>query len=92
MGGDPAGIVARAYGVWDARTGLNRRGRFIIDPDGIIQGVEVLAEPIGRNTDELLRQIRAMQAVRDNPGMAAPAGWTPGDDLIATGKDQIGLY
>lgn len=92
MGADPAGTVSRAYGVWNPVTGLNRRGRFIIDPDGVIQGVEVLAEPIGRNTDELIRQIQAMQAVRGNPGMAAPAGWKPGEELIETGKDQIGAY
>jgi len=33
-----------------------------------------------------------MQAVRANSGMAAPAGWKPGDDLILTGKEQIGKY
>jgi alkyl hydroperoxide reductase subunit AhpC len=33
-----------------------------------------------------------MQAVRANPGMAAPAGWNPGDELIKTGKEQIGKY
>jgi len=33
-----------------------------------------------------------MQTVRENPGKAAPAGWMPGDDLILTGKEQIGAY
>ena len=75
MASDPSDAVSRTYGVWQAGSGLNKRGRFIIDPDGIIQGVEVLAGPIGRNVDELLRQIQAMQAVRANPGKAAPAEW-----------------
>jgi peroxiredoxin (alkyl hydroperoxide reductase subunit C) len=92
MASDPSGAVSRTYGVWQSGSGLNQRGRFIIDPDGIIQGVEVLAGPIGRNVEELLRQIRAMQAVRANPGKAAPAGWRPGDPLIETGKEQIGKY
>jgi peroxiredoxin (alkyl hydroperoxide reductase subunit C) len=92
MASDPSGAVSRSYGVWMAGNGLNQRGRFIIDPEGLIQGVEILAGPIGRNTDELLRQIQAMQAVRANPGMAAPAGWKPGDPLIKTGKEQIGKY
>jgi peroxiredoxin (alkyl hydroperoxide reductase subunit C) len=71
---------------------LNQRGRFIIDPDGVVQAVEVLTEPVGRNVEELIRQIKAMQAVKANPGQAAPAGWKPGDPLIKTGKDYIGIY
>lgn len=92
MAADPSGKVGRAYGVWNGKTGLNRRGRFIIDPDGIIQAVEILTDPVGRNVEELIRQIKAMQMVRENPGMAAPAGWKPGDPLIKTGKDEIGKY
>jgi peroxiredoxin (alkyl hydroperoxide reductase subunit C) len=92
MASDPSGSVSRSYGVWQSGSGLNQRGRFIIDPDGVIQGVEVLAGPIGRNVDELFRQIEAMQTVRAKPGKAAPAGWEPGDPLIETGKDQIGKY
>jgi peroxiredoxin (alkyl hydroperoxide reductase subunit C) len=92
LASDPSGAVSRSYGVWQAGSGLNQRGRFIIGPEGVIQGVEVLAGPIGRNVEELIRQIEAMQAVRANPGMAAPAGWQPGAPLIETGKDKIGVY
>ena len=92
MASDPSGTVSRAYGVWNPQSGLNQRGRFIIDPDGVIQGVEVLAGPVGRNVDELIRQIQAFQAVRANPGKAAPAGWVPGKPMIDTGKDAIGKY
>jgi len=89
---DPSGAVSRAYGVWQPGSGLNQRGRFIINPDGIIMGVEVLTGPVGRNVKELIRQIQAMQAVAENPGKAAPAGWKPGKKLIGTGKDYIGKY
>ena len=92
MASDPSGAVSRAYGVWNPASGLNQRGRFIIDPEGVVQAVEVLVGPVGRNVEELLRQIKAMQAVRANPGKAAPAGWMPGDDLIGTGKEYIGKY
>jgi peroxiredoxin (alkyl hydroperoxide reductase subunit C) len=92
MASDPSGAVSRAYGVWNERSGLNQRGRFIIDPDGFVMAVEVLTGPVGRNVEELIRQIKAMQAVKANPGMAAPAGWQPGDDMITTGKDDIGRY
>ena len=54
--------------------------------------VEVLTGPVGRNVDELIRQIKAMQAVARSKGKAAPAGWKPGDKLISTDKDAIGKY
>ncbi len=92
MASDPSGSVSRAYGVWQPESGLNKRGRFIINPEGMIMAVEVLIGPIGRNVDELIRQLKAMQVVAKNPGKAAPAGWEPGKKLIGTGKDYIGKY
>lgn len=92
MASDPSGAVSRAYGVWQADSGVNKRGRFIINPKGTIMAVEVLTGPVGRNVDELIRQIQAMQAVAKNKGKAAPAGWKPGDKMITTGQDDIGRY
>lgn len=93
MAADPSGAVARAYGVWQPDSGLNKRGRFIISPEGTVMAVEVLAGPVGRSVDELIRQIKAMQAVRDNPGHAAQAGWQPGDDMITTRvPEDVGRY
>lgn len=92
MASDPSGEVSRAYGVWQKGSGLNKRGRFIIDPKGTIRAVEIMHTPVGRNVNELIRQIKAMQAVTANPGKAAPAGWKPGDKLINTGKEYIGKY
>jgi len=93
MASDPSGEVSRAYGVWQPESGLNKRGRFIVNPEGTVMAVEVLTGPVGRSVDELIRQIKAMQAVADNPGMAAPAGWQPGDDMITTRIPQdVGTY
>jgi len=93
LAADPSGAVSRAYGVWQPGSGLNQRGRFIINPEGIVMGVEVLTGPVGRNTDELIRQIQAMQAVADNPGKAAPAGWKPGKKMITTRvPEDVGRY
>ena len=73
--------------------GLNHRGRFIIDPKGTIKGVEVLTGPVGRNVDELIRQIQACQAVARNKGMAAQAGWRPGQKMITTRiPEDVGRY
>lgn len=92
MAADPSGAVSRAYGVYQENSGTAVRGRFIIDPTGEIKAVEMLAPPVGRNVEELIRQIKALQEVEANPGKAAPAGWKPGDDLIETGKEYIGKY
>jgi peroxiredoxin (alkyl hydroperoxide reductase subunit C) len=45
---DGGGKVGTAYGVYDEDAGVENRGRFIIDPDGIIQAYEVLTPPCGR--------------------------------------------
>lgn len=92
MAADPNGAVTKAYGVYLENSGLAIRGRFIIDPKGVIKAVEMLTPPVGRDVYELIRQIKALQAVEQNPGKAAPAGWQPGDKLIGTGKKYIGKY
>ncbi len=92
MAADHSGAVARAYGVYNAKTGMAYRARFIISPDGVVKAVEVLTPPLGRNVNELIRQIKALQTIAKHPGKAAPAGWEPGKKLIGTGKDYIGVY
>jgi alkyl hydroperoxide reductase subunit AhpC len=64
MASDQAGNIGRAYGVYDEAQGIELRGRFIIDPDGVIQGMEVLTPPVGRKLAESVRQIQAYQLVR----------------------------
>ena len=39
----------KSIGVYDEDAGVENRGRFLIDPDGVIQGYEVLTPPVGRN-------------------------------------------
>ena len=89
---DNNGAVAKAYGVYLENSGMAVRARFIINPEGIVQAVEMLVPPVGRNVNELIRQIKALQAIAENPGKAAPAGWKPGDKLIGTSKEYIGKY
>ena len=88
---DPGGKIGRLYGVYDENLGLNIRGRFIIDPDGVIQAMEILAPPVGRNVKELIRQIQAFQHVRQSQGTeACPAGWEPGKPTLKPGPDLVG--
>ena len=63
MGSDQDGSVGKKYGIYDEDSGVETRGRFIIDPDGIVQGFEVLTPPVGRNVNETIRQIKAFQFV-----------------------------
>jgi alkyl hydroperoxide reductase subunit AhpC len=86
---DQGGRIGAVYGVYNEEAGVNIRGRFLIDPDGVIQAMEVLTAPVGRNPDELIRQIRAYQHVRET-GEATPSGWKPGDKTLKPGPDLVG--
>jgi len=88
---DSGGKVGTVYGVYDEDAGVETRGRFIIDPDGVIQGYEVLTPPVGRNVNETFRQIRAFQLVRETKGAeATPSGWRPGKTTLKPGPDLVG--
>lgn len=78
---DPSGTVGSLYGLYDARRKTERRGHFLIDPDGIIQSIEVLAAPLGRNMAEILRQLRALREHRAT-GRMTPCGWEPGKPTL----------
>lgn len=87
---DQAGRVGSIYGVFDEDAGVNNRGRFIIDPDGIVQGYEVLTPPVGRNVDESIRQLKAFKHVRATQGKEAlPSGWQEGKKTLKPGIDLV---
>ena len=88
---DAGGKIGTLYGVYDKDAGVENRGRFLIDPDGVVQGFEVLTPPVGRNVNETLRQIKAFQLVRESKGTkATPSGWKPGKKVLNPGIDLVG--
>ena len=88
---DAGGHLGRTYGVYEEKSGVDVRGRFIIDPDGVIQAMEVLTPPVGRNIAETLRQIKAFQHVRATKGAeACPAEWQPGKMTLKPGPQLVG--
>ena len=88
---DGAGSLGKIYGVYDETAGVDVRGRFLIDPDGIVQAMEILTPPVGRSVDETLRQIQAFQHVRKTGGSeVCPSGWTPGKTVLNPGPDLVG--
>jgi peroxiredoxin 2/4 len=69
--------ASRDYGVLIEEEGVALRGLFIIDPEGIVRYEVVHDNNIGRNVDETLRVLEALQA-----GGLCPANWKPGEDLL----------
>ncbi|MCX8002842.1 MAG: peroxiredoxin, partial [Anoxybacillus mongoliensis] len=76
--------------VLDEETGLAQRGTFIIDPDGVIQAVEINADGIGRDASTIVNKIKAAQYVRNNPGEVCPAKWQEGGKTLKPSLDLVG--
>ncbi len=87
---DPTGKVCKDYGVYIPNEGLALRGTFIIDPNGILKAYEIHDNSIGRNTEELLRKLKAAQFVEEHGDKVCPANWTPGKDTLKPGMDLVG--
>lgn len=82
--------LSETFGVYIEEEGVARRGTFIVDPDGVLKGVEVNDNSVGRSAKELLRKLKAMQFVRAHGGQVCPANWNEGDDTLKPGLDLVG--
>ncbi|TBL81612.1 alkyl hydroperoxide reductase subunit C [Paenibacillus thalictri] len=90
MIGDPTHTISRNFDVLIEADGLADRGTFIIDPDGVIQTVEINAGGIGRDASALVNKIKAAQYVRKNPGEVCPAKWQEGGATLKPSLDLVG--
>lgn len=90
MIGDPSHTISRNFDVLIEEAGLADRGTFIIDPDGIIQSVEINAGNIGRDASILVSKIKAAQYVRKHPGEVCPAKWKEGSETLKPSLDLVG--
>ncbi len=70
--------ICQMYGVEHPTAHVALRGSFLIDQKGIVQSQIVNNLPLGRNTDEMLRLIDALQ-FHEKHGEVCPAGWNKGD-------------
>lgn len=86
MGADTTGSVSRAFGVMIEEEGVALRGRFLINPEGVVVAQEVQAPMVGRNVHEFLRQVRAWQHATET-GEVCPAGWEPGKKTLPVNTD-----
>ncbi|WMT51584.1 MAG: peroxiredoxin [Ferroplasma sp.] len=73
--------VARAYNMMDEKTGSTVRGVFIIDPNQIVRLMIYYPAETGRNIEEIIRTVRALQ-INWNRKLATPVNWKPGEDGI----------
>lgn len=90
MVGDPTATLARNFDVLREGQGLADRGTFVIDPQGVIQLVEVTSEGVGRDAGELLRKVKAAQYVAAHPGEVCPAKWKEGEKTLKPSLDLVG--
>jgi NADH-dependent peroxiredoxin subunit C len=82
--------TADLYNILDEKTGIAGRGTFIIDPNGILRGIEVTSGPLGRNSEELIRKIQALEFMSENPGQACPAKWAIGAKTLTPSIKIVG--
>ena len=90
MLGDPTLEISRNFEILREGQGLADRGTFVVDPEGVIQLVEITSEGVGRNAAELLRKIKAAQYVAAHPGEVCPAKWEEGEETLAPSLDLVG--
>ena len=90
MIGDPTGAITRNFDVMREDMGLADRGTFVVDPDGVIQAMEITAEGIGRDAADLLRKVKAAQYIAAHPGEVCPAKWKEGEETLAPSLSLVG--
>ena len=90
MVGDQSGVITNNFDVMRPGVGLADRATFLVDPEGVIQFMEITSEGVGRNAAELLRKVKAAQYVAAHPGEVCPAKWEEGEATLAPSLDLVG--
>jgi len=80
---DLSGKVSKKYGMLHSSMNDRRdvRGVFIIDPDNIVQAITFYPMSVGRNFEEILRTVAALQLTQKE-NVLTPFNWKPGDDVL----------
>jgi peroxiredoxin (alkyl hydroperoxide reductase subunit C) len=83
--------ICKAYDVEHPEASVAFRGSFLIDKDGQVRHQVVNDLPLGRNVDEMLRMIDALQFFEEN-GEVCPAGWQKGDSGMQASPEGVASY
>ena len=82
--------IAKAYDV-ESDGGVAFRGAFLIDKEGVVRSQIVNDLPLGRNMDELLRLVDALQ-FHEEHGEVCPANWKKGDKGMTASPEGVAKY
>lgn len=88
---DPTHALCRDFNVLIEEAGQAERGTFVVNPEGKIAAYEVNAGNVGRNAEELLRKVQALQFVAEHGDQVCPAKWQPGQETLKPSLDLVGL-
>ena len=83
--------ICRAYDVELDPAGVALRGSFLIDKEGVVRHQVVNDLPLGRNIDEMLRMVDALQ-FHEKHGEVCPAGWSQGDKGMVADGEGVASY
>lgn len=83
--------ICKGYDVEFAEAGVAFRGSFLIDTNGTVRHQVVNDLPLGRNVDEMLRMIDALQFTEEH-GEVCPAGWNKGDKGMTPTGEGVASY
>lgn len=83
--------ICKAYDVELPDGSVAFRGSFLIDKDNMVRHQVVNDLPLGRNVDEMLRMIDALQFTEEH-GEVCPAGWNKGDTGMTATPDGVASY
>jgi len=86
---DPTHEISKCYGAYNPETGFATRTTLIISPKGLIKFFCKYLGPVGRNVNEIIRVIQALQ-FSEASGLGAPAGWVPGQPGIRRDWEMVG--
>jgi peroxiredoxin (alkyl hydroperoxide reductase subunit C) len=82
--------IAKAYDV-ESAGGVAFRGAFIIDNKGVVRSQIINDLPLGRNVDEIIRLVEALQ-FNEAHGEVCPAGWKKGDQGMKANPQGVASY
>ncbi|MBD3337260.1 MAG: redoxin domain-containing protein [Candidatus Eisenbacteria bacterium] len=83
--------ISRDFGVLDEDAGVSYRGTFLIDKDGMIQHAVLNVDGLGRNIDEAVRMVDALQHY-EKYGEVCPANWRKGQEAFKRSTAEVAEY
>lgn len=83
--------IARQYGIL-FNDAVALRGLFLIDTKGVIRHAVINDLPLGRNVDEALRMVDALQFVETHGDQVCPANWREGDEAMKPSAEGVASY